>query len=195
MKISTMILWPRRNSLAALSIPEMMVAAAVTSVLAAGLFVTAIVVQRNLRACENYATAQADQLRLLDYIALDLRRCLTVTTGSNSLSLTIPDFYDANGNPRNPVIHNGGVDYGDPNSPVSISYYKQGNTIFRSENGAVTPIAESVDNFEIQFEDQNDVIKTSITFLPEFRQWGSPNSVRTSTATFASTLLRNTRQN
>ena len=187
------------QSRAGLTFAETMVAAAVTSVMAAGLLITSVVVQRNFRACENHATAQADQMRLLDYIALDLRRCLTVTTGENSISMTIPDFYDVtdpdNPVPRDPTIRNGGIDYGDPSSPVTIVYYKDGDAIYRSENGTATAIAESVDDFSIEFDDQSDVIQTSITFLPEFRQWGFSDSVRTGTAAFTRTLLRNTRQN
>jgi hypothetical protein len=185
---------PRRGR-AGLALAETMVAAAVTSVLAAGLLVTSIVVQKNFRACQNHTTAQADQLRLLDSISRDLRGCLTVTTGTNAISMTVPDFYDDSGVPRDPVIRSGGVDYGDPNAPVTISYYKQGDTIYRSEGGTVSAMAEAVDDFEIAFDDQSDVIETSITFLPKFRQWGSSDSVRTSSTAYSSTLLRNTRQN
>ena len=174
---------------------EILIASSISSVLAGSLLVASMTIQRNFSACEDHVTAQADQMRLLDYVALDLRRALTVSIVNNTITLTIPDYYDNNGDPRDPVISRGEIDYGDPSAPVTISYYKQDDKIFRNVDGALTQIAENVDDFQIEATDSgDDSVSVSVSFLPQFRLWGSNEDARDPTTAYSTIMLRNTRR-
>jgi hypothetical protein len=127
-------------------------------------------------------------------MSLDLRRALTVSTSENQLSLTIPDFYGTDGEPRMPMIQGSSAVYG--SSAPSISYYKQGATIYRREGSTVTAVASDVADFQLVFTDNGQSISVSVTFEPRFqlssREWAN---VRDGTAAFSTTLLRNKRLN
>ncbi len=174
---------------------EILIATSVSSVLVGSLLVASVTIQRNFKACEDHVTAQADQMRLLDYVALDLRRALTVSVVNNTITLTIPDYYDNNNEPRDPVISGGEIDYGDPGNPVIISYYQQNDAIFRNVDGGLTQIAENVDDFQIEATDSGgDSVSVSVSFLPEFRMWGSNDVARDPTTAYATIMLRNKRR-
>jgi hypothetical protein len=174
---------------------EILIATSISSVLAGSLLVASITIQRNFEACEDHVMAQADQIRLLDYVALDLRRALTVSIVNNTISLTIPDYYDNSGDPRDPVISGGEIDYGDPGAPVMISYYKQDDKIFRNVDGVLAQIAENVDDFQIEATDSGgDSVSVSVSFLPQFRLWGSNDAARDPTTAYATIMLRNKRR-
>ncbi len=174
---------------------EILIATSISSVLAGSLLVASMTIQRNFSACEDHVTAQADQMRLLDYVALDLRRALTVSIVNNTITLTIPDYYDSSGDPRDPVINSGEIDYGDPSAPVTISYYKQNDKIFRNVDGVLTQIAENVDDFQIEATDSgDDSVSVSVSFLPQFRLWGSSDAARDPTTAYSTIMLRNTRR-
>lgn len=166
---------------------------AISSALVGGLLVSAYTIQRSFQASQHHILAQAQQLRLLDFMNLDLRRALTVQTQTERLTVTIPDFYDENGYPRDPVIKNGAATYG--TTPVTISYYRDGDSIYREEAGTKQKIASDVSDFKFELKDQGQSISVSFTFLPRF-QLSNTNeeSVREGTATYTTTLLRNKRQ-
>ncbi len=177
------------------SLSELIVTMAVTSILAAALFTGAAYAHKSFKASEYYVSSQSQQLLLLDYMALDLRRALTVTTTSTTLSLTIPDYYDESGEPRVPRISLGTANYGDVNNPVPVRYYQQGDAIFREVDGVATAIASDVATVSFAVQDLGQVVQTSVTFLPRYR-WSSPASTgRVATSVSSSTLLRNTRRN
>lgn len=167
---------------------------AISSALIGGLLVTAYSIQRSFLASQHHILSQSQQLRLLDYMNLDLRRALTVKTETGRLTVTIPDFYDENGYPREPVIARGSATYG-PN-PVKISYYRDGDIIYREEGSTKQALASDVSDFQFTLKDLGQSISVSFTFLPKF-QFNSANeeSVRQGTATYTTTLLRNKRQN
>lgn len=194
MKPATQLLSPARSE-RGVSLVELLIATAVSGMLAVGLFLTVMSVQRNFKACEYHVGRQTEQLRVLDYMALDMRRALTVQINNGRIDLTIPDYYDANGDPRDPVIDRGQIDYGDVTNPVPISYYKTGAVIYRNADGVEQALATDVDDMAIQFQDLGQVIEVSVTFLPTFQLSGTNNSVRNGTATYSRILLRNKRRN
>ncbi len=185
------------SKIAAFTLVELMMTTVVASLIIASLVSAAIAMQRNLAAGDDYATAKCDQMRVSDYLALDLRRALTVTSGTNAgtlLVLTIPDYYDSNKQPRVPTISNDVVNYGSAIAPVTVLYTKSGSSIYRQEgSNAATEIASNVSDFQISVQDLNKVVKTQIIFAPQFSRPSSADA-RLATTVFNTTLLRNKRR-
>jgi Tfp pilus assembly protein PilW len=179
----------RRRRLFGMTMPEVMIAAAVASMLSVGLVVAAITMQKNFKASMQYASSQAQQVRLLDYISRDLRRATTASVSNGVLTITIPDYYDATGQPRNPTLFMGRVFYNSPTAAVTVRYYQQNGQVIRQEGTTATSIADGVQDFQLSFVNQGQVVEASITFLPTFQQNGQ--GVRSGTAVYARTLLRN----
>jgi hypothetical protein len=183
--------------IAALTIVEILAAASLSSMAMAAVFSGVVAIQRCFLGAEDYALAKTDQARVSDYLALDFRRALTVTAGTDGqtiLTLQIPDYYDGHGQPRTPTITKYVANYGDPAQPVTIVYRRVGTSIFRLENGVSgAPIATNVEDFQLSIQDLGKVVKTQITFAPRVRR--TPNAAsRTATTVFNTTLLRNTRK-
>ena len=194
---------------------EVLIATAVTSVLAAAMLTGISTLQRSFRAAQHHAKSQIDQTRLLSYIARDLRRATTVNVdtfaGSERLTLTIPDYYDNANKPRDPRINNDAIQYGDPAlavpDPVTVRFYKSGSTVFRSvkrigrtsgapvDSEIATVLATDVQDFVPDFTDTGkQSVGVSISFIPKFQiHPGNVSALRTGTEVFATTLLRNKR--
>jgi hypothetical protein len=136
-------------------------------------------------------------MRLTDYLSLDLRRALTVeapATGSTILLITMPDYYEDDGAPRIPVINRLVADYGNPSAPMTVTYSRQGSSVYRREgNKPITEIAVNVEDFQITVEDLNKVIKTRVSFVPKFQP--TTGAAARETTTLHSTIwLRNKRR-
>ena len=67
---------------------EMMVSVVIFSVICMGLLMGMISLQRNFVATTDFATNHADAIRISDYLALDLRRALTVQAAQNNTTIT-----------------------------------------------------------------------------------------------------------
>lgn len=175
------------------TLSEAMVGMALTSLLSGALITGAIFLQKSFVASRHHIVAQAQQMRLLDYMNLDLRRALTVSTVNGRLTLTIPDYYDSLDEPRDPRIENGLAVYG--TSPRTVTYYKEGERVYRSDGGAPLALANDVSDFQLAFQDLGQSIRVTLSFLPRY-QFSSNNRerVRAGTTTFSTTLLRNKRQ-
>jgi hypothetical protein len=170
-----------------------MVGMALTSLLSGALITGAIFLQKSFVASRHHIIAQAQQMRLLDYMNLDLRRALTVSTVNGRLTMTIPDYYDSSGKPRDPSIQNGMAVYG--TAPRTVTYYKDGEKIYRSDGGPLLALASDVSDFQLAFQDLGQSIRVTVNFLPRY-QFSTNNreKVRAGTTTFTTTLLRNKRQ-
>ena len=179
-----------------LTVIEILVAASVGTMAMAALFSGVIAIQRCFVSAEDYAVAKTDQARLSDYLAMDLRRALTVTagTGQTILTVQIPDYYDSVGAPRTPTITKFVANYGDPTKPVTVVYRKVGSSIYREENGAnAEMVAVNVDDFQLSVQDLGKVVKTQVNFAPRFQRTPTA-AARAATTVFNTTLLRNTRK-
>jgi len=206
-----------RRSKAAFTLAETLVASAAASLVLGALITTSVALQKSFSAAVAYATAEGDQLRFSDYVALDCRRASTAKVDNgvtingistnNVLTLTIPDYYDSydtNGNPypcpetspapspashpKDPTLVNNAVTYG--GTPRTIRYYAQGNQFYREQNGVATAIANNVAGFNITQQDLTSTVKCTITFTPTFITSLSNNGVAGS-KTFTVTFLRN----
>lgn len=185
---------------AAFTLMEAMIGAAVSSIVLATLATGSIALMRSYNASEDYSTAQADQLRVLDYIARDVRRALTVTVTATppKLTLTLPDQYagaDPDRTFRSPTLttqgNTLGATYG--TTPVTVSYYVAGSTFVRNENGALTVIANAVSDFQPVFDATDPAAKTvntTLTFAPIFRRFLSSDA-RTATRLTSRAVMRN----
>lgn len=186
----------RRASLG-FTLIETIIATAIGGVIIGAFLVSATTLQRAFSATQAYSAAKRDQMRLTDYLSLDLRRALTVeapATGSTILSVTIPDYYEQDGTPRTPAINRLVADYGNPSAPITVTYSKQGSSIHRREgNKPMTEIAANVQDFQITVEDLNKVIKTHISFVPKFQRMAGTAS-RETTTLHSTIWLRNKRR-
>jgi Tfp pilus assembly protein PilW len=185
----------RRGS-AGFTLIELMISSSVALFVVAALISASIALQKCFSAQDDYAVGKCDQLRLGDFLALDLRRALTVTPGaansSTLLTLTIPDYYDGSGQPRVPTIAGSTVNYS--NTPLTVTYSKSGASIFRTEGTApATEIAGNVTDFQVTVQDLEKVVKTQITFAPRFSAKAT-TATRNATSVYNTTLLRNKRR-
>jgi hypothetical protein len=175
------------------TLSELMVAISLSSLLCGGLITGAILLQKSFVASRYHILAQTQQMRLTDYMDLDLRRALTVSTAFGRLTMTIPDYYDSVGNPRDPQIQGGKAVYGP--STKTITYYKDGATIFRTEGAVTSALATDVSDFQLAFLDLGQSIQISVTFIPKFQfSDRTQGTARNGTAIFSTILLRNKRQ-
>jgi len=172
---------------------ETMISFAVFSAVSLGLLMGFASLERSFTATADFATNHADQMRISDYLALDLRRALTIQTAQNDTSIYIPAYYDANGNPQAPAVdQNGDVYYGTNGSSVRLHYYLSGSTIYRQQDSRTPiPVAENVKDFLFNVTDLGKVVTTKITFNPTFVSSGASTNAIEATAFYNTTLLRN----
>ena len=185
------------NRAAAFSLIEVLIGVSIGTMALAAVVSGSIAIQRCFVAAEDFATGKTDQARLVDYLALDLRRAHSVTIGNDGttiMTVKIPDYYDAAGKPRDPTITNYVASYGDPAKPVTIVYRKVGSSIFRQENAKpAREIAANVQDFKPLLQDLGKVVKTEVTFAPRFQR-NATDAARTATSVYNTTLLRNKRK-
>lgn len=180
---------------AGFALSETLISIGVFSAVSIGLLMGFTSLERNFAATTDFATNHADQMRISDYLARDLRRALTVQASPSDTTLTIPSYYDATGAPQTPHLDgNGGVYYGTSGSSVSVHYYLSGATIYRRED-ALPPVAvaDNVKDFVFSVTDLGKVVTTKITFNPTFMAGGATANAIAATAFYNTTLLRNSR--
>ena len=195
---------------------ETMVTVAITGFAMTSIYIGSIAVQKSFRAAQMYSTTQAGQLRVIDYVALDLRRAVDWTPVGNEVRMKIPNFYD-NTNPEKPiprhprVSKNGEVYYGtSPADLIDIRYYtvERTNSAGRRVNDvcrAVTSGGKTTDTVLVtgaeefkpvyqQSDTKRQVVYTKISFPPVFRPFINSGDVyKDGTTTFATTMVRNKR--
>jgi type II secretory pathway component PulJ len=161
------------------TLAEMLVAAAVASLVLGGLMVGSVALQRSYSASDQLCRAQADLLRVTDYLARDVRNAATIDTTTTApvlACITTGDYYDRRGTvitkddvPYNPVLGRNGVTYG--SNPITIKYVRSGKAILRevtridggTSSTSRTQIADNVDNFAITVDAQGTTRVTSST--------------------------------
>jgi type II secretory pathway component PulJ len=141
------------------TLAETVVAAGVFAVLCVAFISGSVSLHLNFSNTRDYARNHSAQLRISDYIARDLRQAVSFaqsgTGASLVMTLTIPNFYQANGTPRTPVVNaDGSVSYKDTSvTPAKITntirYFINNGTMYREVDGVPRPIAESVAGFVV----------------------------------------------
>jgi type II secretory pathway component PulJ len=168
---------------------------AIFSIVSIGLLMGFTSLERSYTATTIYTINHADQLRISDYLAVDLRRAVAVQAAQNDTSIYIPSYYDSTGAAQIPTLDGtGSVYYGTKGSSVKIRYYLSGSSIYRQQgNDPAVVLAENVQGFIFNVTDIGKVVKTKITFNPRFTSAGASATATASTAFYNTTLLRNTR--
>lgn len=176
----------------------MLMSVACGSVVLAAVLTSSIALQRSFAAVEGYSVTSGDQLRVLDYIAMDCRRALSASVAGNVLTLTVPPYYDSSGNVLAPTLTSGVLSYG--SGSVSIIYSVSGsdfnrevkikNSVGTVTSDTTTAIATNVSTFTVTPSDVTNNITYSITFSPSFTRLASAAAV-TATTVYCSTFLRN----
>jgi type II secretory pathway component PulJ len=177
------------------TLPEYMVSSAIFSSICLGLLMGFVALERNFAAATDFAMNHADEMRISDYMALDLRRALAVNAAQNDTTIYIPSYYDAQGNPQMPTLDGkGGVYYGAQGSSVRIHYYLSNGTIYRQQaDGNPAALAVNVQDFRFNVTDAGKVVHTRITFTPTFRSGGASDDAIVATSFYNTTMLRNSR--
>jgi prepilin-type N-terminal cleavage/methylation domain-containing protein len=203
----------------AFTITEMMIAIAIASVILGVTVTSSIALQRSFNAVDNYLAVHMQQIRIVDFLARDVRRGLSVISSIDKQTVTvkIPRYIiqagDADatasniGTPRSPtrtyVSLPGGItgtpdiNYGTPTSTVSTVYYKvNGAAIERWEDMGAGPvkttIASSTDNLIPETLDTELANTEYTTTSITFK----PVSVadRSGTVVYSTAYLRNRRR-
>lgn len=174
---------------------EVMFSTIIFAAISMGLILGFIALERNYAATTDFATNHADEMRISDYLALDLRRALALQATHNDTTIWIPKYYGTDGQPQTPTLDDeGNVYYGDVGSTVQIHYYLSGGTIYRQQDAATpTPLAVNVQDFVFDITDAGKVVSTRITFNPTFRSGVASADATAATAFYNTTLLRNAR--
>ncbi|MBA3351078.1 MAG: hypothetical protein H0U23_01400 [Blastocatellia bacterium] len=172
------------------SLVEQMVSLTCGLIVLAAVLIAGVALQRSFAAVEGYSTAEGDQLRVQDYIAMDCRRAVGGVVASNTLTLSIPTYYDPGSkNPVDPQHPTGGsIQYG--TGTVPISYYRSGSNFIRQVNGTEFAIATNVESFTVTPQDLTSSVTCSVTFAPRFTNMPNVGPVN-GTTVFSNTFLRN----
>src|SRR5207245_5786638 len=153
------------------TVTELIVSTAIFSSISLGLLMGFTSLERNYAATTDFSHNHADEMRISDYMAMDLRRAIAVQAARNDTTIYIPAYYDQSGNPQTPALDGqGGVFYGASGSSVTVHYYLMAETIYRQQdNGAALPLAVSVQDFVFDVTHAGKIVTTPITFNPTFK--------------------------
>jgi prepilin-type N-terminal cleavage/methylation domain-containing protein len=193
----------------AFTLTEMMIAIAIGSIILGVTLTSSIALQKSFSAADNYFGAHMQQIRIVDYLARDVRRGFSVTTSLDKQTVTvkIPKYIiqaadsDATpstiGTPRSPTLAISSGDYNinygtTTNQITTVEYKVSGSSIQRTEDGVVTTIASSTDVLipeTIDIELANtEYTTTAITFKP------ISVADRSGTVVYSTAYLRNRRR-
>lgn len=210
-----------RHNSSGFTLAETVVASAVAAIILISIVIGGVTLQRTFAGSDGGMKAQADQSRIMDYIARDLRQALyySVCNSGQMLTLIVPDYIDSTtGNPRLPVVHPGTlnqatglmqgwadynyantcatkVSYFPANAPTSPSttytYTANGQYLIRQVGATQSVISLDCTNLQINFTDQTTSVLISLSFAPRFNFSGQAND-RTGTTAYTTTVFRTT---
>jgi hypothetical protein len=170
-----------------MTIVEVLVGAGVTGLVMLALLTGSILIQKQFGTSTRFADAQSDQLRVMDFIEMDLRRAtaVTITSGATPLTLTRPNYYQTvNGRKQARLPTKSGLKVQYDTTSVTTTYTLQGKKLIRTEGGVATTIATSVQSFPPPVR-TGKYVTTTLAF-------SAPWKARTETVTLSSKcLLRN----
>ena len=159
------------------TLPEVLIGAAVASIVLGGMMAGSVMLQRSFSASDRLARSHADLTRVADYMSRDIRNATSIdTTPSPSvlLTVTLADYYDRRGTPNNltddipnnPTLGRTMATYG--GNPVTIRYLRSGTRVgrevSRTDAGTTTStawIADNVDNFTLTLDAKRTATMTS----------------------------------
>jgi type II secretory pathway component PulJ len=192
----------------AVTLVEMMVVVAMASALLGVTMTSSIALQRSFSSTDNYLATETQQIRIVDFLARDVKRGLSVISSvdQQTVDIQIPKYIiqagdpeailnpSLIGTPRSPsraiVSRDYNINYGATTS--SVEYKVNGSSIERWEDGVKTTIASSTDNLLPQTLDtelaNTEYTTTAITFKP------ISVADRSGTIVYSTAYLRNLRR-
>jgi Tfp pilus assembly protein PilW len=188
-----------RPQIAGFTMPELLIASGIGSLIIGCLVVGAMTLQRGYSAAEHQLRSQVDQMRIVDYITRDLRRASTATTTNSNrkLIVTLADMSSRDPVSREllaPAPSGGGIRYGA--APVTVSYYVEGDTFIRQQGDEKQVIAtKRIEQFLASIA-AFPLVSFELTFTPIFSSGSAQaaqDAARVSTAVWvrnATGLLR-----
>ena len=173
---------------AAFTLVEILIAMGIAVALIAVTLTTSVALQKSFYSIDNYFGTQMQQIRIVDYLARDVRRGLSVVTAADKRTVTVnlPRYIiqagdaDATGSnigtPRAPSLAITNRDYNinylpsSTSSPSVVVYSISGSSILRTEDNVITTIASSTDSLIPETVDtelsNTEYTTTAITFQP-----------------------------
>jgi hypothetical protein len=201
------------HKIAGFTLGEMLISLSLSSIILGAAITSGVGLQKSFSAIDNYFSTHMQQIRIIDYLARDVKRGLIVTTSVDlqTVTVTVPNYLIQSGDPeavanpsligtpRTPTIASTStgpqVNYGPVTS--TVVYSVSGSSILRTENGRVTTIASSTDQLVPKTTDvdlaNTEYATSSVTFMPIFTSAGSV-AARTGTTVYATAYLRNKRR-
>ena len=173
---------------AGFTLVETLIAAAVSSMVLAGVAASSIAMRRTYEAANYHVNAQAEQLRVFDYIGRDVKAAskAVVVDGGRRLDLAIPDGTGSlAGSLDLPVC--GTFRAGAGSAVSAVSYYVEGDRLIRAENGRAKEVARSVTNFVPTMSGGTGAVEITATFSPRYSR--SPLTAAQSAMRLRSTFL------
>src|SRR5436309_9463106 len=144
------------------AVAELIVSTSIFCSISLGLLMGFTSLERNYAATSDFSIIHADEMRISDYMALDLRRAVSVQAATNDVTIYIPAYYDQTGAPQTPTLDGqGGVFYGASGSSVRVHYYLMAGTIYRQQDNApAQALAVNVQDFIFDMTDAGKVVTT-----------------------------------
>ena len=204
----------------AFSLPELMIALVIGGMILGAMVVGFGAFQQVFAATDDYYRATSDQMRVLDFIAQDMRRATSGSVSNNgqTLTLVVPDYLDESQNPpvpRTPAISaKGTVTYGSVASQPTAVYTLSGNSPNQIITRTYTPTAGvpvvmslTMGSADYQFlcfdpaspgtlsftfggSGEPPSVTAQITFMPKFNRFRRANS-RAGTTASLTVVVRN----
>ena len=169
----------RSGSRRAMTLVEIMLSLTIGGFLLAGMILGFSTFQQVFAGVDDYYRATSDEMRVLDFIGLDMRRATSgnVTNNSNTLTLTLPDYIDDSQDPPVPrtatLGASGTVTYGTSGSQPTAVYRISGTSPNQVITRTYTPTTGSA-------------TVTTLTMAPATYQFNCLNPSNTgSTANFS----------
>ena len=192
------------------TLAEMLIAMAISLAIIAVTVTTSVALQKSFYWVDNYFGTHMQQIRIVDYLARDVRRGLSVVSSvdKHTVTVNIPRYIiqagdaDATGSnigtPRTPSLAVANGNYNVNYLPTSTSansvvvYTISGSSILRTEDNVITTIASSTDSLLPETVDielaNTEYTTTAITFQP------TSVADRTGTVVYSTAYLRNRRR-
>ena len=165
------------TSRAGMTLVELLVAGAVSSMIFCSLIAGTVALRRAIDAADYHVTAQNEQLRITDYLGRDLRTGSNVAVVNSGARVNVSRPVDDSGSLavhlELPLL--GSLQVGDSSgSSQSISYYREGDRFIREVNGVQTEIARTVSSFRASRT--GSMLEVTLTFSPKFSKSSAATS-------------------
>jgi len=207
----------------AFTLVEIMVGAALGTIVLGAIIAASVSLNRTFAAVDNFFSTHLQQVRIIDYLNRDIKRSNIAEISANAQSIYcwVPKYVVDPGDTdatsgtintrRTPTITKTGygyqVDYypgtlqngpgGTSTNSSAVVYSINGQSILRTEDGAVTTIASSTDQLVDQVTDINlassGYLSTVVSFLPIFTS-NNAATERAGTTVYSTAYLRNLRR-